>query len=104
MSGPRIGILEGHDVVELESITDPRYMRMWHDTGLRRVAFDVVGEVTVSTVFLGMDHAFGLSGGPLWFETMTFGDRAELQLRYATWDQAAEGHRAVVNRLRRRRG
>ena len=36
----------------------------------RHVADDRVGEVRVSTVWLGLDHSFGFGGPPLIFETM----------------------------------
>ena len=46
----------------------------------------------VSTVFLGLDHAFD-GGTPLLFETMIFGgEHDEYQERYATWDEAEAGH------------
>lgn len=62
----------------------------------REVAFDRVGDIYVSTVFLGLDHAFG-DGEPLLFETMIFGGPLdEYTRRYATWEQAEEGHRATV--------
>lgn len=55
--------------------------------------------VNVSTVFLGVDHQFG-EGPPLIFETMIFGgNRDQDQWRYSTYEQAASGHRAVVETL-----
>lgn len=52
--------------------------------------------ITVSTVFLGLDHSFG-EGPPVLFETMVFGGKHnEEQWRYCTWDQAEVGHRQVV--------
>jgi len=49
--------------------------------------------VTVSTVFLGIDHRFGAEGPPLLFETMIFGGPlAGYQQRYSTWDDALVGH------------
>lgn len=62
-----------------------------------RVALTQRGEVTVSTVWLGLDHSFG-HGPPLIFETMVFGlpDDAEIMDRYATWEQAKAGHDRIV--------
>jgi hypothetical protein len=58
----------------------------------------------LSTVFLGFDHNYGREGPPLLFETMLFKSEEDLQEeyceRYATWDEAAAGHRAVLRRLR----
>lgn len=62
----------------------------------RRVAAEVVGDVRVSTVFLGLDHGYG-DGPPLIFETMIFGgDHDGEQWRYSTWQEAEEGHAAAV--------
>jgi hypothetical protein len=58
--------------------------------------------VTVSTVFLGMDHNI-IGPTPLWFETMTFGhsdNSDQIQERYETWDEAEAGHARIVKRLR----
>lgn len=58
----------------------------------------------VSTVFLGLDHNFTGEGPPILFETMVFGGEFdEEQVRYATWDEAAEGHEQMVARLMRGR-
>lgn len=63
----------------------------------RRVAQDFIGDTHVSTVFLGIDHGFGLSSKPLLFETMVFGGKHdELQWRYAEWDEAVAGHKGAV--------
>lgn len=63
----------------------------------------------VSTVFLGMNHAFIASGKPEWFETMVFATSevdGEVQPswtdvardRYATWEEAEAGHAEMVRR------
>lgn len=39
----------------------------------RRVARTVVGDITVSTVWLGLNHDY-TGGSPIIFETMTFGE------------------------------
>lgn len=55
-----------------------------------------VGDVKISTVFLGLDHSFG-GGKPLLFETMIFGGKEDgFQDRYSTWDEAVEGHKKAV--------
>ena len=57
----------------------------------------------ISTVFLGLDHAFGSGGNKLIvFETMVFKNRNKLNTeeymeRYSTWDEAIKGH----NRIRK---
>jgi hypothetical protein len=50
-----------------------------------------IQDVKVSTVFLGIDHGYG--GEPLLFETMIFGGENDGYCdRYATWEEAEEGH------------
>lgn len=66
----------------------------------KRVGNTVVGDVTVSTVWLGLDHQHG-SGPPLIFETMTFGGEYDQEMqRYSTEEDAMRGHLNVVDRLR----
>ena len=62
--------------------------------------------MTVSTVFLGIDHNFGGKGKPILFETMVFG-KGDLvpdnwMARYCTWEQAEAGHKAIVYELENR--
>ena len=69
----------------------------------RRVALDEVGGIRVSTVFLGIDHAFG-QGEPILFETLVSsnGDTVEIDtIRYCTYLEALEGHQAQVERLQK---
>jgi len=59
----------------------------------KRVAETSKGQITVSTVFLGMDHNWG-SGPPILFETMIFGGKYDQEMwRYYTWEEAEEGHK-----------
>ena len=64
---------------------------------------DQFGSVSVSTVFLGMDHSFGGGGHPVLFETMIFGgEHDQYQERYCTWDEAEKGHQIacdLVNKI-----
>jgi hypothetical protein len=65
-----------------------------------RIAKDTIGDVEVSTIFLGIDHSFG-SGPPLLFETMVFGGELDdEQERYSTEAQALAGHAAMVARVK----
>ncbi|MCR4340024.1 MAG: hypothetical protein NUW01_09070 [Gemmatimonadaceae bacterium] len=73
----------------------PITLEEWSDlfAAERRVDNDVRGDVTVSTVYLGLNHNWG-DGPPLIFETMIFGgDHGETQWRYSTREEAEEGHR-----------
>lgn len=71
-----------------------------------RVALTEIEKVwQVSTVFLGINHAFH-GGPPILFETMVFGPE-NLQsghARYHTWDEAEEGHWYVVGEVADRLG
>lgn len=73
------------------------------DEAYQRVALDDVGGVTVSTVWLGLDHQFRPGGPPLIFETMGFGVAGadDIQRRYSTEAEALAGHREIVARLRK---
>lgn len=74
----------------------------WMEKALdRRVALDTIGDVEVSTVFLGLDHSFG-GATPILFETMIFGGKHDgYEERYATRDEAVEGHAVAVDMVRR---
>ena len=66
----------------------------------KRVAFARVGDVEVSTVWLGLDHGFNPAGPPVIFETMVFGGpHSEDQERYCTEEDALDGHRRWVQRV-----
>lgn len=70
----------------------------------RRVAFDDVNGVEVSTVFLGLDASGRMDDrNPRVFETMLFGDvSVEHQMRYETLEQAKRGHYLIVCKLQER--
>lgn len=70
----------------------------------RQVAFDQIGgdpTNSVSTVFLGLDHSFGMGKRKLIYETMVFGcgDRDNDTFRYETKEQALAGHKLVLEDL-----
>ena len=55
------------------------------------------GDITVSTVFLMLDHSHA-DGPPILFETMIFGGEHDMyQDRYSTWDEAVEGHQVALD-------
>ena len=66
----------------------------------RVVAQHTIKGHSVSTVFLGLDHNFSKGGPPILFETMIFGPKGEeMCKRYATWEEAEEGHAGLVMAL-----
>lgn len=68
-------------------------------TKARRVAETEIGQARVSTVFLGINHAWD-GGPPMLFETMVFGGELDgEQERCSTWEQAEAQHAAMVARV-----
>ena len=62
----------------------------------RRVNRTAIGDVEVSTVFLGLDHAHD-DGPPVLYETMIFGGKHDNDMwRYHTREEAEAGHAKVV--------
>jgi hypothetical protein len=89
-------ILKGTKVVPVETVEE---WANFFENKDRKIGNTRIGEVLVSTVFLGLDHSF-FAGPPLWFETMIFGgDRDQETYRYETWEQACAGHRETVASL-----
>jgi hypothetical protein len=90
-------ILNGHEV---EPATTNQRAAWYEHAGADRQLFSTrTNGVHISTVFLGLDHQSDPAGPPHIFETMIFWDGNDLDnwcQRYATWDQAAAGHDAVV--------
>lgn len=74
----------------------------WFETAERHIALDELpNDVKVSTVFLGLDHNFGLDGPPILFETMIFGGKHDqYQDRYETRDEALLGHAKALDLAR----
>jgi hypothetical protein len=66
----------------------------------RHVANDMIGDVRVSTVFLGIDHSL-YGERPVLFETLVFGGPLDGEMdRYHTKEQASIGHKEMVDRVR----
>lgn len=93
---PTLYKLDGKKVVQCKNFAD--WCHWWilaREKGLRKVGWDKIGPVTISTVFLGIDHGWGRK--PVLFETMVFGGKLDQkQWRYFTWEEAEHGHRETV--------
>ena len=64
----------------------------FYETQDRIVARSKIGDVQISTVFLGIDHSWD-NGTPVLFETMVFGgNHDQYQERCSTWKQAEDMH------------
>lgn len=77
--------------------------RLLADADSRRVALDdIIVEdyaitITVSTVFLVLDHNHSPKGKPVLFESMIFNGELNQSLdRYRTWKEAETGHKKMV--------
>jgi hypothetical protein len=56
-----------------------------------------IGDIFISTVFLGLDHALN-SNIPVLWETMIFGgEHDQYQERYTSYEDALEGHQTALN-------
>lgn len=83
--------------------TDALTMGKWFaedETNRRRLACDRIGELKVSTVFLGLNHQWN-DGPPLLWETMVFGlsGDEEIMLRYTSKVDALDGHRQMCDEM-----
>jgi hypothetical protein len=106
--------LVGREVVPVEHLLE---WAQWYETAERHIAVTEVGEFTVSTIFLGLDHGFPpYDKLPILFETMVHGAKEEQEIfghkrmmhqfldfqeRYATYEQAEAGHRAMCEEITR---
>jgi hypothetical protein len=93
---PRYWILgpDGRTPMSTDSVE--RWAECMKDDAAKRVAYthDEKKGITVSTVFLGLDHGFGREGGPVLFETMIFGGQSnDWMRRYSHWVEAEQGHK-----------
>jgi hypothetical protein len=63
----------------------------------RTVKQDEIGDILVSTVFLGLDHSWTPGGKPVLWETMIFGgEHDQYQERYTSHKDALEGHKKAL--------
>ncbi len=88
---------EKHNPFKVDLLTGARALEYTN----RHVDVTNIGDVRISTVFLGLDHGYGRAGPPLLFETMIFGGENDgYQERYCTWDEASRGHGVAVDLIR----
>ena len=90
-----------------------------HAEEKRRIGYDEVGDLYVSTMFLGLDHSFGIGDKPLLFETMVFEKKEstnnsirgkefkfhqsldDYTERYSTKEEAADGHKRIIEKVKK---
>lgn len=94
MNDDKYILVGGVPVPEPDLMKWGEWMRSRQNRRIDETTLD--GGVRVSTVFLGLDHAFG-GGTPILFETMIFGGANDgWQDRYETIEEARKGHRKAV--------
>jgi hypothetical protein len=77
----------------------------WFETANHRVAKTDVGDLCVSTVFLGLDHSWG-DGPPILWETMIFdqaGNEKDIDRCSGSREQAEAMHEKMVERAQEMR-
>jgi len=83
--------------IEADFITWAR----WFETANRTLEKTEVGDVIISTVFLGLDHSFSETTHPILYETMIFGGPLdEFQWRYSNRESALLGHARAVAKVK----
>ena len=87
---------ENGNPILCESLED--WCKFYQDSDRRIVERTKVGDATVSTVFLAIDHNFGGEGPPVLWETTIFGGAhdQEEQWRYSSLEEAKAGHAMAV--------
>ena len=100
-------ILEGHTPVPEADLLK---WGKWMETSNRIVKKDIatvkfegdnLGEVRVSTVFLGLNHSFLEEAEPLLFETMVFGGPLDQEMdRCSTWEGAEKMHELMCEKVK----
>lgn len=87
---------------ETRQVTTEEYFAWLSGPGeeCRIIKQNHVGDIFISTVFLGLDHGFG-SDIPILFETMVFGGVYDQErVRYATYEEAEQSHKETVEKIR----
>lgn len=95
MSDPNFAVLKDKKVIPVKDVME--WAKMFEGpVSDRIVAHTDIGDIRVSTVFIGMNHRMG---GPkdLWFETMVFGGPLDgQQWRCETYEEAESDHKEVI--------
>lgn len=72
---------------------------IYFESKQRYLCKNSLGDIWVSTVFLGIDHSFDVNDAPIVFESMVFNKDNDLdQERYSTYADAIQGHIALCKK------
>lgn len=86
---------DSDDPILVDVMTGAMWFELFGDR--RQLASDTVGEVRISTVFLGIDHRYHRDAPPVLWETMIFGGEHDGYCeRYSSARAAQEGHNLAV--------
>lgn len=91
---------------------DAREWAEWFTNSEKIIAKDAVGDLIVSTIFLGLRHSwscvfddwnffFETATRPCWAKARFANDNCNIINRYRTYDEAKEGHRQFVESLKK---
>lgn len=90
-------ILKGRNVVPVDDLMEWAKTFSADGEGRRVKRTDSAdGEVSISTVFLGLNYNFSSEGPPILFETRVFGGPDDgYTEKYSTYDEAEQGHERI---------
>jgi hypothetical protein len=82
------------------NVTLEESYKLYDNPEMKITKQEYIGNILVSTVFLGTDHSFGESEIPVLWETMVFGGHYnEYQRRYTSHEDALKGHNEIINMI-----
>lgn len=94
--------LDGHEVVPLKNVHE---WAKYFEHANRHVDKTNIGDVHVSTLFLGLNHEWDETKPPLLFESMVFGGSLDgEQTHCSTWQQAVDMHATMCHMVRKSQG
>lgn len=96
---------DAREVVAIDDPLDWASRRASQPEDWHQVAFDEIGKIKISTVFLGVNTRplfdDGDSRPPIVFETAMFtADDVDVLDRYSTYAEALEGHARIMTKIR----
>lgn len=96
---------DDHRLVEVPDLMQWAHWSFGENQDRRRIALSMVGDIAVSTIFLGCVSRGMTELGiePRMFETLVSSQYSgrNVQRKYATWDEAVAGHQEIVAELQR---
>lgn len=97
---------ENKNIIKCTAEETSKQREHMHKTNTKHVGDDTINDLHISTVWIGIDHAYDLldkhieNYKPILFETMIFNKKDypyECYVdRYSTWQEAEEGHKKAI--------